>query len=106
MAAPENMFSLKNLIIQHPGIIEYSIENYLFLAAPDESKPHILERILRRDKTISNNLVKPIFQPSKIKTRLVHNNVLPSKQLRIKHSKNYRFYFLNFLKKSSKIARY
>ena len=57
---------------------EISMNNYLFLGKPldDKSRPLLIDRIWRRTPSPSNNLVKPIYQPLKIKAASVHHNIL------------------------------
>lgn len=82
---------VKEIDQARPEISEITIQNYLFLGKPLD-RELMIERVLRRTPQPSNNLVKPIYRPSKVRAQ-VHHNMLksghnmnaPSADLRMNH---------------------
>ena len=86
---------IKTFSRKYRKVSEISMENFLFLGKPlnDSQHPYLIDRIVRRTHRPANNLVKPIYQPSKIRAASVHHNVVgegqvlkaPTNQLRMNH---------------------
>ena len=62
----------------HGIVVEVSMENYLFLGAPNPAtEKHIFGRYWRRNREPMNNLVKPVFRPDpNLLQSDVHRNIL------------------------------
>lgn len=78
---------------KHPAVAEISMQNFLFLGKPQDEEL-FFGRYWRRTPQRSNVLVKPIFQPSKVKPkRGAHHNSLksgrpmyaPENEMRLNH---------------------
>ena len=86
---------IKTFSRKYREVSEISMENFLFLGKPsnDSQHPYLIDRIVRRTHSSANNLVKPIYQPRKIRAASVHHNVVgeghvlkaPTNQLRMNH---------------------
>lgn len=63
---------------KNPEASEITMNNYLFLGKPLQEE-FLFQRIWRRTPKPANNLVKPIYQPAKVKAQ-VHHNYLKSGQ--------------------------
>jgi len=59
--------------------LQVSLPNYLMLDEGDRSRSKIVvDRVIRMTKTPANNLVKPVYRPSRIQGANVHRNFLSS----------------------------
>jgi hypothetical protein len=82
---------IREISSNHPAVVEISMPNYLFLGKPLDVE-YLFGRIWRRTPQRSNNLVKPIYQPSKVVANMHHNGLksgtsmnAPDDHLRINH---------------------
>ena len=75
----------------HTNVVEISMQNFLFLGKPLE-RELLIDRLWRRTHKPANPLVKPIYQPKKVRAQVHHNLITngrsqnaPYDELRMNH---------------------